>query len=573
MKPPLARLLLVLLAVLFVCSELQAQNAPERELRIWKDSTGNFSIEARFVRISGDLVVLQQKDKTEITVPLPRLSQPDRKYVQVQGKTRFVSVTPSQDLATIVQRAAPYTTLVLEPGIYKLRPRQPYDQAVLIEKKENLTLTSTDATKTRVELSPDTKFGFFIGSNNSDLAIRNLTIRGTPAAEPNTTAIGNYSGTTNVRRVQFTGLRVEQVTVGISVGSDLTGVYQDVVIRDNLVRRTIGTEAGSGYGIHLSNATNVTVSRNVIEEATRHSIYVARAAPGSNVRIENNLILNHDIKGKNPRWYGAAVVCARSSSVTISHNLLVEPRAIGISVEADDILNRPTRDNRLINNRILGANYVGIWVVTGKPCVGLGNNITLNPKPAHPEWCTKVSFFDYPNGKPTDSSLVEPDLRWKQPSHVAELGGQLFVIADGVVDMVTPGNWAYETCPRKFDDVRGMVGLENAADKSKGRLYIVTGTGVHAVNPAGWEIHSSEGDWADASFVTTAAGYIHMLQGDVLHRLSPDLLDSEAKTARWAEARWIYSMGSHLYLATARGRFRVDPATYEGVQVGTVDDN
>ena len=168
---------------------------------------------------------------------------------------------------------------------------------------------------------------------------------------------------------------------------------------------------------------------------------------------------------------------------------------------------------------------------------------------------------------------MEPDARWKQASHVAELAGQLFVIADGVLDMVTPGNWAYETCPRKFDDVRGMVGLENAADKSQGRLYIVTGTGVHKVNPAGWEIDSSQGDWADARFVTTAAGYIHVLQGDVLHRLSPDLLDSETKTARWAEARWIYSLGSHLYLATARGQFRVDPATYEGVQVGTAGDN
>jgi hypothetical protein len=81
------------------------------------------------------------------------------------------------------------------------------------------------------------------------------------------------------------------------------------------------------------------------------------------------------------------------------------------------------------------------------------------------------------------------------------------------------------------------------------------------------------GDWADASFVTTAAGYIHVLQGDVLHRLSPNLLDSEAKTAGWAEARWIYSMGSHLYLATSRGQFRVNPARHEGVQVGTTDDN
>ena len=128
-------------------------------------------------------------------------------------------------------------------------------------------IQAQDATKTRIELSPDTRFGFFIDSNNSDLTIQNLTIRGAPTAEPNTTAIGNFSGPTNGRRVRFSGLRVEKITVGISVGTDLTGIYEDVVIRDNMASRTIGTEAGYGYGIHLSNARNVMVSGNVIEEA------------------------------------------------------------------------------------------------------------------------------------------------------------------------------------------------------------------------------------------------------------------------------------------------------------------
>ncbi|MBT5599041.1 MAG: hypothetical protein HOJ62_10490 [Planctomycetaceae bacterium] len=568
MKRKFVFLLSLLVIVLFAGFDLKAQETPLGELRIWKDSTGQFSIEATFVRLSGGQVVLQQKDETEISVPLSKLSQPDRTYVQVQQRTTFVSVTPSQNLAAIVQGAAPYTTLVLEPGSYKLRPQPPYDQAVLIESKKHLTLTSRDAGMTRIELSPDTKFGFFIASNNSDLVIQNLTIRGNPAAEPNTTAIGNYSGSTNVCRVRFSGLRVEKITVGISVGTDLTGVYEDVVIRDNTVSQTIGTEAGYGYGIHLSNAKNVMVSGNVIEEATRHSIYVARAAPGGNVHVENNLIINHDIEGKNPRWYNPAVVCARSSSVTISHNLIVDPRAIGISVEGDEILNRPTKDNKLINNRILGANYVGIWVVSGNSSVGLGNNIDLNPKPEHPEWCVKVSSFDYPNGKPTDSSLVEPDARWKQASHVAKLGGRLFVISDGVLDMVTPDSWAYETCPQLWDDVRGMVAVENAADNSAGRLYVITATGLHEVNPSGWGIRTHQGNFSNASFVTAAAGYIFLLQGDVLHRFSPRSLDAEPQTARWEQARWIYAAGSRLFLASDRGRFLLDPATLEGVPFG-----
>ena len=491
--------------------------------------------------------------------------------LQVTGETKFVEVTPAQDLAVIVQRAAPDTTIVLGRGTYQLKPRPPHGQAVLIENKRNLVLTSSDAEKTRIELSPDTKFGFYISSKIDGLTIQNLTIRGKPGPDPNTTAIGNYTGTTDVRRVQFSGLRLEQVTVGVSVSTSVTGVYQDVVIRDNTIVRTIGTAAGRGYGIHLENVKNVKVASNVIEEATRHSVYVARSTPGSNIRIQNNLIINHNLEEKQPRWYAAALACARASDVTLSDNLIVDPRAVAISVEPDGILARPTEHIQLINNRVLGAHYVGIWVVTGKPCLGLANNVTLNPDPAHPEWCRKVSFFDYPSGKPTTSSLVEPHVRWKGASHVTELGGRLFVMTDGVLDMVTPRSWVYDTCPQRWDDVRGMVGLENALGKSEGRLYIVTGTGVAEVNPAGWDIRSNQADWTDARHVTTAGGYIHVLRGDELSRLSPRSLGRNSKTAPWAGIRWICSMGDHLYLASARGRFRVDPTTLEGVQVGTPD--
>ena len=79
-------LAIVLLTVFFVGAELQAQDAAKPELRTWKDSTGQFSVEAVFVRVSGDQVVLQRKDKTEISVPLAKLSAADRQYVQKSEK-------------------------------------------------------------------------------------------------------------------------------------------------------------------------------------------------------------------------------------------------------------------------------------------------------------------------------------------------------------------------------------------------------------------------------------------------------------------------------------------------------
>ncbi len=67
------RLAILLLAVLFVGSELQAQDVAN-PLRTWKDSTGQFSIQATFVRISGDQVVLQGIDTAKTKSAGPRVT-------------------------------------------------------------------------------------------------------------------------------------------------------------------------------------------------------------------------------------------------------------------------------------------------------------------------------------------------------------------------------------------------------------------------------------------------------------------------------------------------------------------
>ena len=75
---------ILLLAVLFVGSELQSQDTAKPALRTWKDSTGQFSIQATFVRVNGDQVVLQGVDKKEISLPLTKLSAADQQYVKAR---------------------------------------------------------------------------------------------------------------------------------------------------------------------------------------------------------------------------------------------------------------------------------------------------------------------------------------------------------------------------------------------------------------------------------------------------------------------------------------------------------
>ena len=85
------------------------------EVRTWKDASGNFSIEAVFVRIADDKVVLQRADKTEVSVPLSVLSATDRQYVQerpaASPQTDIFQATVAGNLQAIKQHIASGTDL------------------------------------------------------------------------------------------------------------------------------------------------------------------------------------------------------------------------------------------------------------------------------------------------------------------------------------------------------------------------------------------------------------------------------------------------------------------------------
>jgi CubicO group peptidase (beta-lactamase class C family) len=54
--------------------------------RKWSDTTGKFSVEAELVEVKADKVVLRKAGGAEITVPLARLSQVDRRYLESLDK-------------------------------------------------------------------------------------------------------------------------------------------------------------------------------------------------------------------------------------------------------------------------------------------------------------------------------------------------------------------------------------------------------------------------------------------------------------------------------------------------------
>ncbi len=459
-----------------------------------------------------------------------------------------VKVTPSRDLASVIRRARNNTTIELSAGTFTLVPQKPLDQGATIENKSNLTIRGQGWDKTTIRLAADVKIGLYIAGNVRNLKIENLKIEGSPPLAVNTNAIGSYTTAKNIRKVRLTGLRIENVATAISIGE----AYKDVQIIGNILTNMLGTESGWGYGIANSNAKDALIAGNLIENAARHAIYQGRGARGAKTRIEHNLILDQNRDGEQPRPYCAALVCARSSSVRLAGNIVVNPRAFAISVEPDDVRGWPTDNIFLLNNKVVAGQYVGIWVITRRTHVALGNTIGLHPDPPNPNWSHKVSSFHFATGKPTDSGLTPPKPNWADPDHVAELNGRVYVMKDGVLDEVTPYTWTSRTSPKQWSGVVGMAGLDAggaAGSDGGGLLYIVTKTGIQEVAPGDWKVTAQQsGDWVGAQFIAATSGYLFVLRNNTLYRLTAGTLEVLQSPRDWSDTLGMFSWGGHLHL-------------------------
>ncbi len=482
-----------------------------------------------------------------------------------------VIVSPGDNLADVVQSALDDTRIILTAGDFQLGPHAPYGQAVLIENKSGLTITGQGCNQTRLRLASNTQFGFYIGSHVSNLRIENLQIEGTLPLQTNTCGIGSFTGTTDVHGVWVEAVCVEHMAVGISVATSTTGVYDDVTITGNIVRNLVGVEAGWGYGIHCENATNVSISNNVIENVSRHSIYLARAAQGANISITHNLILDNNRDEQNTRWYTAALVCSRASSVIIAHNVIIYPRSIGISVEPDEYYGWPTTDIYLVHNQVIGEPYVGIWLTTGDTHTALGNRVVLHSAPSHPEWCHQVSSDNYATGVPTSSALAPPLPRWANsevidspPDYATGFNDRLYVMKNGILDKISLYNWLYQTCPVQWSDVTAIGAQESAPLLGGERLWIATTSALYEVDPLTWQVQEQSSDWSGAQWITALSGYLFILKDGVLYRLDPLTLQSTGSATGWQQIQWMGAAAGDLYLWDGYNYYRVDPDSVNG---------
>jgi hypothetical protein len=58
------------------------------QFRIWKDTTGKYSVTAKFVGVKSNVVTLQKMDLTTVDVPLQKLGIAERKWIKANGRQK-----------------------------------------------------------------------------------------------------------------------------------------------------------------------------------------------------------------------------------------------------------------------------------------------------------------------------------------------------------------------------------------------------------------------------------------------------------------------------------------------------
>lgn len=187
--------------------------------------------------------------------------------------------------------------------------------SLTITSKSRIRLTG----KGRVFLSgaASSAYIFKLVGTCDEIEIDGLTLVGDGNASYTQTAIGCDSGQT-ISNTRFHDLNISSINVGIAHNANLSGSWTKGFCYSNTFKDILGTVSGSGYGVLMAKATQVTVTENIFDNCGRHSIYQGAGVNCGNI-IANNLIVNHRSTVGDGSFRAAAVI-ARSTDVTFTGN-------------------------------------------------------------------------------------------------------------------------------------------------------------------------------------------------------------------------------------------------------------
>jgi hypothetical protein len=470
-----------------------------------------------------------------------------------------VDLPSMADLHQAIADAGERTVLHLGPGTFCLTGHGSWDYGVLLQGKTDLVVRGSGWDRTILSLPADLDFGIYIGGHLRRVTLECFAIMGTLPLAVNTHAIGNYTGvgyTPEVHGLTIRDLAIRDVAVGISLANWYeANVYDSVLVTHNRLENMVGSLSGSGYGIHADNPSRARIVGNYVRNAGRHGVYLGRAAAGGDVRIDGNLVYEHDREATNPLRVVSALVCARASDVRLTFNTVLNPRPYAMSVEADDVFGWPTDDVVLVGNRVYGAQDAGLWVATGQVHTALGNAIEQRGDNPYPELRLELT---------PGSGLVAPDPRWpaeSAPSLITRWQDQVFIMVDGNIDRlrpfaaVGPADWTATRSRSQWPGARYLCAGPGAAPP-EGVLYVgLPGDAVQRVDAATLEPF---GDPVAGDLITFGieATLLERRVDALEYRLDVSLDASRFAAQRFAIAEWDLALpaGARLLSAGAPGR-------------------
>jgi hypothetical protein len=302
-------------------------------------------------------------------------------------------ISSAADLRAAIARARPNSRVSIPAGTYNIG-----STPLRIEEKRNVEIVGAGEGRTVIRASASAPYIFELAGSNDGLTVANMTLEGASRLSTNTHALASGPDRMNLTRARFYDLEIRNVAVGISVVGSGNGYCDDVQITSNHLdniqelMKADGTTSGSGYGIHNDGCSNVRISRNVIRNADRHSIYQASAyQPGrprasGSIVIDNNTIIDHGRTSLQNNEWRVALVVARSANVTVSNNEIDNPYHDAISIEdpSEEKGNYNVRNIRLIDNIVRDPHAADIFLTASGTFVSEGNQFYHGNASARP---------------------------------------------------------------------------------------------------------------------------------------------------------------------------------------------
>lgn len=343
------------------------------------------------------------------------------------------------------------------------------DDEIVIENKSDFTIRGQGQKSTTLKCSRDGIRGpncLRIGSNVHNLTLADFGIVGNIESDEDANSphpgfpdekhlwplrgIGcqdvNHAHPIDVSNVLIRDMELSYLTTGVQVAT-INGTIAGSTIRNTFIHHIYGLGingegGGVGYGIHVYHAPGMTIRDNVIHRASRHSIYLSENQAGAWSYVIGNILV--DGGTGQAQWVVATI--ARSSNVTVAHNLFVRSRTWALGVEKVDDGNRWDPKNiQVIDNHFIDSDGFDIWINTGTDPSGEKNNVLWWHNTAQNGSSTKFR----PNLE--SGSTFEPAL-WSGTEKIDRVGESLHVIQNGTLHLVkpnydrlpiTPQDWPY----------------------------------------------------------------------------------------------------------------------------------